>query len=82
MDRALWNAIQELLDAADFALGPLDRYSDFEDDPLGPTMVPNAALTAHSCLESAIAGVEKLMPPDPESDLEKAIARAEYEEDR
>jgi hypothetical protein len=82
MDKKLWLAIHELMDAADFALGPLDRYSDYEDDPLGPTMVPNAALTAHGCLESAIAGVEKLMPEDPETPLETAIARAEYEEDR
>ena len=65
MDRKLWTAIQELLDAADYALGPLDRHSDYEDDPFGVTMVPNAALSAHACLSEAAEQVAKLMPPDP-----------------
>jgi len=82
MDRELWLAIHELMDAADFACGPLDKYSDYEDRPDGGLMEPNAALTAMSCLMDAITQVEKLMPPDPESDMEKAVARSEYEEDR
>ena len=82
MDRKLWKAIQELLDAADYALGPLDRYSDFVEDPIGPTMVPNEALSAHGCLSEALERVQKLLPPDPETPMEQAIARAEYEEDR
>lgn len=61
MDKRLWNAIQELLDAAEYALGPLDNHSDFEDDPNGPTMVPNAALSAHACLSEAAETVSKLM---------------------
>lgn len=61
MDKRLWNAIHELLDAAEYALQPLDRYSDFEDDPMGPKMVPNAALSAHACLSEAAETVQKLM---------------------
>lgn len=82
MDRKLWNAIQELLDAAEYALGPLDRYADYEDDPMGPVMVPNAAMSAHACLSEAAETVSKLMPPDPETPLETAISRAEYQENR
>lgn len=61
MEKRLWTAIHELLDAAEYALQPLDRYSDFEDDPMGPTMVPNAALSAHACLSEAAETVSKLM---------------------
>lgn len=61
MDKRLWNAIHELLDAAEYALQPLDRYSDFEDDPMGPTMVPNQAMSAHACLAEAAETVQKLM---------------------
>ena len=82
MDKRLWDAIQELLDAAEYALGPLDNYSDYMDDPLGPVMIPNDAMTAHSCLSEAAERVSKLIPLDPESPMERAVARAEYEEDR
>lgn len=84
MDKRLWDAIQELLDAAEYALGPLDRYSDYEDDspPGPPVMVPNTALSAHGCLKEAYETVEKLMPPDPETATERAACRAEYEEER
>lgn len=61
MDKRLWTAIQELLDAAEYALQPLDRYSDFEDDPMGPVMVPNQAMSAHACLAEAAEAVSKLM---------------------
>ena len=61
MDKRLWNAIQELMDAADYALGPLDRYSDFTEDPMGPTMVPNEAMSAHACLSEALETAQKLM---------------------
>jgi hypothetical protein len=81
MDRALWNAIQELIEAADYAVGVLDRWADFEDDVDG-TQNPNPPLRALTDLENTATAVEKLMPPDPESPLERAIARAEYEEDR
>jgi len=82
MDKQLWNAIQELLDAAEYALGPLDRHSDYEDDPLSPVMVPNAALSAHGCLKAAAEAVSKLMPPEPETPMERLIARAEFMEER
>lgn len=83
MDKRLWNAIQELLDAAEYALQPLDRYSDYEDDGTpGPLMVPNQAMSAHACLSEAAETVSKLMPPDPETPLEVAVGRGEYEEDR
>jgi hypothetical protein len=82
MDKRLWNAIHDLLDAADFALKPLDRYSDYEDDPLGPVMVPNAALTAHSLLSEMMEMVANLMPPHPDTPMETAVSRAEYLEDR
>lgn len=82
MDKRLWTAIQELLDEAEYAVTVLDRYQDYEDDPLGPVMVPNAAMTAHSGLSAAAERVSNLMPPDPETPQEQAIARAEYEEDR
>lgn len=82
MDKALWKAVQELLDAAEYALGPLDNYSDYEDSPYDLRPEPNAALTAHSLLKEAIADVDRLMPPNPETPMETAIARAEYEEDR
>jgi hypothetical protein len=81
MDKHLLNAIYELLDAAEYALGPLDRYSDYEDDPLGPVMVPNDALSAHGCLKEAAEQVAKLLP-HPETPMERLIARAEYEEER
>ena len=66
MDKRLWEAIQELLDAADYALGPLDNYSDYVSEPLNYGIsVPNDALTAHSLLKQAIDEVEKLMPKEP-----------------
>jgi hypothetical protein len=81
MDKKLWTAIQELIEAADYAVGVLDRYADYQDDEDGD-MVPNPPLRALTELEEWATAVEKLMPPDPESDTEKAVARAEYEEDR
>lgn len=82
MDKRLWNAIQELMDAADYTVTALDRYADYVGNPFYGMMEPNAALSAQSCLKDALDTVEQLMPPDPETDMEKAIARAEYEEDR
>lgn len=82
MDKALWKAVQELLDAAEYALGPLDNYSDYDTDPYSMNYGPNEALSAHKLLKEAIADVDRLMPPNPETPMETAIARAEYEEDR
>jgi hypothetical protein len=82
MDKKLWNAIQELLDEAEHAVTVLDRYQDYEDDPYDLQPSPNAAMVAHTHLKKAVEIVDALMPEDPETPLEKAIARAEYEEDR
>ena len=82
MDKPLWTAIQELIEAADYAVGVLDRYADYMDDEGGVTQSPNPPLRALSDLETAVTAVEKLMPPDPKSTMESAVARAEYEEDR
>jgi hypothetical protein len=82
MDKKLWTAIQELLDEAEYAVTVLDRYQDFEDDPHDLSPSPNPAMLAHHHLKEAAERVEKLMPEDPETPLETAIARAEYEEDR
>jgi hypothetical protein len=81
MDKKLWIAIQELIEAADYAAGVLNRYADYEDGDYG-VQAPNRELIAMGNLEEWATAVEKLMPPDPESDTEKAVARAEYEEDR
>jgi hypothetical protein len=82
MDKKLWTAIQELIQAVDYAVGVLDRYADYQDDESGGPQYPNPPLRALTELEEWATAVEKLMPPDPESDTEKAVARAEYEEDR
>jgi hypothetical protein len=82
MDKELWNAIRELIEAADYAVGVLDRYADYQDDEGGVTQSPNPPLRALTDLETTATAVEKLMPEDPETPLETAIARAEYEEDR
>jgi hypothetical protein len=81
MDKKLWTAIQELIEAADYAVGVLDRYADFQDDGDGGQEA-NPPLRALTDLETTATAVEKLMPEDPETPLETAIARAEYEEDR
>jgi hypothetical protein len=62
MDRALWKAIQELIEAADYAVGVLDRYADYQDDEGGVTQSPNPPLRALTDLETAATAVEKLMP--------------------
>jgi len=82
MDKKLWTAINELLDEAEYARNVLDRYEGDEWDNWAKRMVPNSAAISKSSLEAAAARVEKLMPPDPETPMEQAIARAEYEEDR
>jgi hypothetical protein len=71
MDKKLWTAIQGLLDEAEYAITVLDRYQDY-----------NAAMVAYTHLMEAVRRLEALMPEDPETPLETAIARAEYEEDR
>jgi hypothetical protein len=82
MDKKLWTAIRELLDEAEYAVTTLDRYQDWEDHPHDLQPTANAAMVAHVHLKQAMERVEKLMPEDPETPLETAIARAEYEEDR
>jgi hypothetical protein len=82
MDRKLWTAVQELIEAANYAVGVLDRYADFQDDEGGVTQSPNPPLRALTDLENTATAVERLMPENPETSLETAIARAEYEEDR
>jgi hypothetical protein len=82
MDKRLWTAVQELLDEAEYAVKVLDRYEGDEWDDWAKRMVPNSAAISKENLEYVINRVEKLMPPDPETPLETAIARAEYEEDR
>lgn len=61
MKADLWNAIQELLDAANFAVEKLERYTDYEDDPFAQMMVPNGALTAQKCLREAFHTLDALM---------------------
>ena len=61
MDKRLWTAIQEMLDAANYAIEQLDRYTDYEDDPFGQQMVPNGALSAQSCLKEAFSTLDALM---------------------
>lgn len=82
MDKKLWTAIQELLDEAEYAVTVLDRYEGDEWDDWAKMMVPNPAAIAKDGLAKAAERLEELMPPDPESPMEQAIARAEYEEDR
>jgi hypothetical protein len=82
MNRKLWTAIQELLDEAEYAVTVLDRYEGDEWDDWAKRMVPNNAAVSKSALDAAAERVAKLMPEDPETPLETAIARAEYEEDR
>jgi len=82
MDKRLWTAIQELLDEAEYAVTALDRYQDWMDDPFDLQPAPNAAMVAYSGLKSAYERVNNMMPPDPETPHEIAVARAEYEEDR
>lgn len=61
MDKRLWNAIQEMLDAADYAIDKLDRYTDYVDDKFSHQLVPNDALSAQSCLKEAFATLDALM---------------------
>jgi hypothetical protein len=82
MDKKLWAAIQELLDEAEYAVTVLDRYEGDEWDDWAKRMVPNSAAISKENLESAINRLDAMMPEDPETPLEMAIARAEYEEDR
>ena len=82
MDRELWKAINSLLDEAEFAVGLLKEHARYEHDPRDRQPEPNSEIISAKELKSAIDWVEKLMPPEPETDLEKAIARAEYEENR
>lgn len=56
----LWVAIQNMLDAAEYALGPLDNYSDMEDGEHG-AQEPNAALVAHNFLTEAMETLHKQM---------------------
>lgn len=63
MDRALWKAIHELIEAADYAVGVLDRYADFQDDGDGGQEA-NPPLRALTDLEEAATAVEKLMPKE------------------
>lgn len=62
MDAALRKAIEELLDAADYALKPLDRYSDYEDSPFDLRPEPNDAMVAYNALTEAIEAVDAAMP--------------------
>jgi hypothetical protein len=82
MDKRLWTAIQELLDEAEYAVKVLDNYEGDEWDNWAKQMVPNSAAISKDALNAAAERVAKLMPEDPETPLETAIARAEYEEDR
>lgn len=61
MNRELWNAIQEMLDAANYAIDKLDRYTDYVDDKFSHQLVPNDALSAQSCLKEAFNTLEALM---------------------
>lgn len=63
MDPKLRRAIDELLDAADFAAKVLDNYADFESDGHG-SMYPNSAAVMSKELPRCIADVEALMPRD------------------
>lgn len=66
MNKQLWNAIQELMDAADYAIDKLDRYTDYVDDKFSHQLVPNDALSAQRCLKEALSTVQDLMPEVPE----------------
>ena len=66
MDRALWKAIHELIEAADYAVGVLDRYADYQDDEAGGPQYPNPPLRALTDLEESATAVEKLMPKEME----------------
>lgn len=81
MDRKLWNAIHDVLDAAEYALRPLDNHSDLAADENG-VMTPNDALRAHALLSETIETLGNMMPPCPETPAETAVSRAEYMEDR
>jgi hypothetical protein len=82
MDKKLWDAIQGLLDEAAYAASVLDNYEGDEWDNWAKQMVPNNAAVSKEGLKSAINRLEAMMPEDPETPLEKSLARAEYEEDR
>lgn len=61
MKADLWNAVQEMLDAANYAIEKLERYTDYEDDPFAQMMVPNDALSAQKCLKEAFSTLDDLM---------------------
>ena len=61
MKAPLFQAIQEMLDAAQYALDPLDDCSAFEHDPRDLKPEPNRAMEAHNALKAAIADLERLM---------------------
>lgn len=65
MDKKLFDAICELLDAADYAIDKLDRYTDYVDDKFSHQLVPNDALSAQSCLKEALLSAEALMEKEP-----------------
>ena len=50
MEKRLFDAISEMLDAAAYAIDKLDNYTDYMDDKFSHQMVPNDALSAQSCL--------------------------------
>jgi hypothetical protein len=64
MNAALLKAINELLDAAYFALGPLDDHAAYVRHPFDRQAEPNDAMEAYQLLKQAVADVEALMPQE------------------
>lgn len=56
----LWTAINDLMDAADYAKDALDNYTDLEDGEHG-AQEPNAALIAFNALSEALIVLQKQM---------------------
>lgn len=61
MDKKLFDAISEMLDAASYAIDKLERYTDYDDDKFSHQLVPNDALSAQSCLKEAFNTLDAMM---------------------
>ena len=61
MDKKLFDAISEMLDAANYAIDKLDRYTDYVDDKFNHQLVPNDALSAQACLKEAFNTLDAMM---------------------
>lgn len=66
MNKHLWNAVHELLDAAQYAEEVLDNYSDVVDGEDGQPE-PNKAMSAIMSIRHAVENTYLLMPKEPKA---------------